>query len=425
MSSIRLDTAPLTYGQLSVWRDIEHLPIERRHEPNFASYIDLPRPVPITDVGRMFAAIDHEHPGMRTIVDASDALNPRQILLDPCQTVNVAIVEESTDTLDRLRAIPFDVTSERPWRVLAVRDDDSQHHAQRLVFVQHHLGFDAAATELLHTAALTKIDSIPPPTPSPTPSRSLLDVAHEQRTTPLWSRRAEAVVRHFARVYAEPAAALADTHRNSGERHEPLIHTLTSTRMPDALHGHAARSGTSLASVLTAATLLAGWDLLDGSHAVVNLMASNRYTPEWSGLITSLNQWIPIAVTERADGLETMSRTVHARTLAAYRLAMYNIDSVSSGLDRPHDPTVAVNVVELPRLPAGYVDVDTTGHIETEPVFCAVGPSSYLRVLVAPEGVQLILRTRDLSAATAAEMLRGIHRITTRTSGRIAEETPA
>lgn len=35
--------APLTFGQLSVWRDVEDLPIDRAHEANLADVWTVPR----------------------------------------------------------------------------------------------------------------------------------------------------------------------------------------------------------------------------------------------------------------------------------------------------------------------------------------------------------------------------------------------
>jgi hypothetical protein len=416
-----MSTGPLTFGQLSVWRDIEALPAERWHEPNSASYLDLPSGTTDAEVGRLFTALDAAHPGMRTVIDTTDRSAPRQVLLDPLDRLRLAEVDDGPGLLESLRSVPFELERERPWRVLAVRPPPgaAAGRARRLAFVQHHMCFDVAAHEVLRADLRAMVGE----GRSPEPSADLVDLAREQRSEPVWLRRAEATRRHLAAVYEQAPAEFA----GRGPQHGPVILTLTSRRLRLALAALAARAGTGLADAVVAGAVVAARGLTDDQPLVVGLMASNRYSVRWERLITSMNQWIPIRLAGRsADSADSadladVARAVAGRTLRAYRLAMYDVDDVrdvgprSAGLSPSQRPSLAVNVVDTADVEAPHGDYEQTAEVRREPVLCAAGPRAYLRVAAGPDRVQLVLRTTGLPPQVPARLLRRVYEVVTGT----------
>jgi hypothetical protein len=405
---------PLTLGQLSVWRDIDTLPRDRWHEPNHASVVPLGRAVPVAAVRGALRSLEQAHESLRTVFDVTEPARPRQLLLEPAAQIDVPVVtvadEDVPDLLARLQSVPFDLRTDRPWRVVALAvpgpaADDVL--VDRVVLSQHHIAFDAWSValfgrqlaELVGAAGVHRLDD----------GGSLVGIAEEQRSSPVWAKRGEAVERHFRRIYAAPPAQ----HVETDPAHGVVQVSLTSAALLGAAQRHARVLGVSLGTLVVAAVVDGLRPRTDGP-LVVGLMSSNRFGARWQHLLTSMNQWAVIAVPPGEETFDDLARDVQQRSMVAYRLGIYDVDAVRAiggevdGVSPSTLPTFTVNAFEVDALPVTD-SFDATAQVVREPVFSSVGPRSYLRLIVSPEALCLRLRTNGLPVTAAEELLTHVH----------------
>ena len=85
-------TAPLTFGQMSVWRDIAGLPRARWQEANIFHSFDFPKPVSRRQLCQVLTELDAKHESLRTVYDIDDPAEPRQRLLPPQPVTELEVV---------------------------------------------------------------------------------------------------------------------------------------------------------------------------------------------------------------------------------------------------------------------------------------------------------------------------------------------
>lgn len=301
--------APMTFGQLSVWRSISG----HGHSDPAAATVLREWTFPGADEGRLrqaLAALEERHESLRTCYDV-DALE--QVVL-PARSEGAAELPDA-DAVARVR---LDPVSDYPWVYAVHRTPDGPLTVTAAV---NHVAADGWATDVMEDELRAHLADGGWSTPAPQPR----ELAHSQQR----SRDATA-----ARLVGYWREALVDQqpHRSggggTGSDHLELV-------SHDCLAA-ALRTRTTHAVSMHAVTLLAFLRLLHerggAGTPLVALMASNRHTPRWQGLVSSMNQLVPLALTPTGDTSADLRR-LQAASLLAYRYSMFDVDRMEEALE--------------------------------------------------------------------------------------------
>ncbi|MGI8667354.1 MAG: condensation domain-containing protein [Jatrophihabitans sp.] len=413
-----LTTGPLTLGQLAAWRDASRLPRERWHEANVFHTFELSEPVSRNQLSVALARLDAKHESLRTIFELDDP--PRQRLLParPAADVEVAFAGSAglAQHCARFTGRPFDLTRDRPIRVLAIAEGDADEDRDRpnlikIMLCAHHIACDGWSIGLLMTDLAALLGAGSPELP-PTPS-SLVQVAWEQRTAPAWQRKLKASQQHFRTIYQTPTSDFR--HRDATA--EVLQVTIESRRLAAAANRLASAHKVSPATVFTTAFLDAVAGFCQPGPLRIGLMSSNRFLDRWRYQVSSMNQIIPIiADPDPAHRLGERLARIQVAAMRAYRLGIFDVDQISpAALGLPDCAASSVCIINIARgAPAEYLDAESDElpvrlHWEQPVKLGAAGCN--LRVFItAADSVRLRLRTSDLSRATAAAIVTTTYR---------------
>lgn len=415
-----LASGRLTFGQQSLWRDIQTLPRERWYEANHACVITFPEPVARSRVSAAALRLDARHHSLRTVLDLADIEDPRQVLLSPLESLDLRVValppHRVPALVDELRRVPFDLRTERPWSLVAITgpqtrpgpDDPADPLVEAVIFSQHHLALDSWSVELFSRELLALVAGTAELDET---SGNLVEVAHEQRTSPVWAAKQAATQRHLAKVYTTRAASYLDLDPAAGSH----LLSLTSTRLLDACRALSGAFGVSIGTVITTAAADALVPFVDDRPIVFGLMSSNRFAVRWQHLVTSMNQWVHVAMPPVDASFSEAAQAVQQRSMVAYRLGIYDVDLLRTVV--PHEqaaeastrPTFTVNTYEVAPFADEAGDFQDGGAIRNDPVFTSAGPRSFLRVMISPDAVRLQLRTTGLPARVPEALIRTVH----------------
>lgn len=414
-------TAPMTFGQMSVWRDIDKLPRHRWHEPNVAHHFALPQPVSRRQLADALTRIDAKHEAVRTVFDVNDPIHPTQQLLPPQLVEDVETVFAGPDRVEELtlelKGRAFDLRTDRGFRVLAFADgpeteDLDAPNLRELAFSVHHLTADGWSLGLLMTdlfAFLGLGGEELPPAPS-----SLIDIANEQRSAAVWQAKLKATQKHFRAVYeSEPAE-----FRDRDPEQTVLNCALESTLLCAAGRTLTDRYKVSMATVFTAAFLDAVAGFCTSGSIRVGLMTSNRFLERWRNQVTTMNQLIPM-LADADPGLDFAERiaSTQVATVRAFRLGLFDPDQVTPqalGLSAESTQLYSLCMVNFSNgVPVEIVDPETPGEppmVHWEPAFSKIARSCYLRVHeTTGDTLRLRLRTGELPAEVAEAILRNTY----------------
>ena len=415
------DSYFLTFGQLSVWRDMDWAPRHRWHEANNAEQIDLPHPVSVHRLKQALRRLDAKHESIRTVYDVSDPGQPLQRLLPPTEEPALEVVAAGSVTVEELRDRmlhrAFDLRVDRQLRVAAVStsaDTSDEATVERLLLCAHHIAMDTWSIRLLMQDLVAMLGcggQEIPPAPD-----SLIAIAREQRTSALWRSRQEAGQRYFRRVYQQDSAQFDD----QADEH-PGLHAIVESRaLYQAAYALAERCTVSVATVLTAAYADALAECSTGPLLRIGLMSSNRFAERWDNLITSMNQWVPIMVSaDTAEDFQVRLESLQQDAVRAYRLGIYNLDEFTPqalGISRSAAeirPLAGFNFI-TPE-PGLYDDGEVAAGappVHWQEVFTNFGSRCYLRVYETDEGtIRLQIFTNGLSRDTVTRLLSRMHEV--------------
>jgi hypothetical protein len=417
------EPAPLSYGQLSVWRDVRDLEPARRHEANTRSIWALREqpgaddpPHTVAEVERALLAVGWRHESLRTVYDLSDPYAPTQRVHPSCAVEGGVFDCDPDDSAafdaftDRLAARPFDLADEPGWRYRIVTQGGRPCAA---IVIKHHIAADGWSDDALRREFQSLLRSGAEPGRLPTPPTPR-ELAAWQRDGG-GSARAAALRAHWENVFDVSAASLR-TGEDAASADEGFQCTARSRAAYAGAELLARRLSVPLSSVVLAAFAWSAARRAGAGAPVVQLMSSNRFVPPWNTVISSMNQWTA-AMLDAPDGeFEPFVRHVHARSLSAYRHGMYDVDEndllrdkVRAGREA-YEATCAYNYIGGATAPAAGRGADAEPVSEPEFVweapFSRIGHPCYLRAAgIGGHTLELRLRTLGLAKPLTGELL--------------------
>jgi len=375
------ETFPATVGQLSVWRDLDKIPPERRWEANLTFIWDLPPGHwDAGDVWAALGAIGMRHGSLRTMYVAGADGFPRQRLTDDTAESLLEQVRQgtadvadraATETAELQRAI--DPTVELPWRAWILTDAGEP---TQVLIVIHHLAADGPASLVMQddfVRYLTGEESVTDPVPAPGP----LEMALDQQGG--GSGRLRTAERYWRRTLAAAPRLLPD-----GPAAEVVGATVhTGIPMPMA-HDGAAKLEVSPASVLLTAYYRALCSVTGRTAHLLFPMSSNRFEERQAMVVTSLNQWAPLVLDLDPDEpFAALASKVHWKTFNALKNGVCSPDAIMAvraeqeGQEPPVDPGYYYNPMLAP---PGFPSTDAVAKpsVEWAPPARATGPGFYV-----------------------------------------------
>jgi hypothetical protein len=430
------EIAPLSFGQLSVWRDVRELSQDRWHEANTRSVWMLPEDAEtsVTDVEAAVRSLGRGHESLRTVYGLEDPLAPTQRVLPfgaaevESGVAEIGAADEVEDLIGQLAARAFDLSREPSWRFRVLTRGG---RPMAVATVRHHITADGWSDTILekdfHTAlgSPTATGAAPPPSPR--------ELAEWQRTAGGNARHAK-LLAYWEKIFDLDAAALgsvgpvvpADTARQCFIRSRSAL--ARTRRLSEML-------SVPVSSVVLAAFARSVAQVAGSGTVTAQLMSSNRFVPAWGSLVSSMNQWTATSLEvpdvpdsqdgpdaadgpdgRRAtlvDGLAPFAAKVHTQSMLAYRHGMYDVDEVDalrakvrSGRD-PYEASLAFNFLTGTPPPAGAA-AEPEGEAVWETPFSRIGHPCYLRAGDAGgTALELRLRTLGLPEAVTRDVLEG------------------
>jgi hypothetical protein len=376
-------------GQLSVWRDIEKIPLERAWEANLVFSWDIAGEHPVDAVWQALGALASRHESLRTTYLVDENGDPRQcigpddpaaVLEDVRQGV-ADIGERAALEAEQLRRA-FDVAREMPWRAWILTAGGVP---RQILIVMHHIAADAAGLLIMrddfpHLLAGT-------PLPAATTVREL---AMRQRDG--GARAIRAAEGYWRRTLSTAPRQLTP------DAPGPAVGATLHTGIPVSMaHKGAANLGISVSSVLLAAYYRALRDTTGTARILLYPMSSNRFDPAVATLVTSQNQWVPlVAEFDGTEPFEVLATKLHWKTFNALKHGCYDPDviarlRVEANQEVPAvDPGYHFNAVIAP---AGDPAAETVEPARTEwyEPARATGPGFYL-IARGISSIELVFR---------------------------------
>ncbi|MFJ6215505.1 condensation domain-containing protein [Streptomyces sp. NPDC092296] len=400
------EPAQLSYGQLSVWRDVRGLGRDRWHEANTRTIWRLSPDEEhgVREVEDAILSLAGRHESLRTVYGLTDPFAPTQRVLPSVGEVDSGVVEcrpeEFDAVLTELAAGPFDLRTAPSWRCRILTQGG---RPRSVVMVKHHITADGWSNGVLKSDFHTALRSgAPVDAPAPPTAREL---AAWQRSDGGRARRA-ALIAYWERIFGLAAAPL---RRASPD--EAFQCTVRSRRAYGQARRLADRLSVPLSSVVLAAFAWTVARAAGPGTLVAQLMSSNRFTPPWKNVISSMNQWTAAAVTAAPEEFPPFLGHVHAQSLLAYRHGMYDVDEVDAVRDRvrdgrePYEATCAFNFLADAAPPP---DAAPESGLLWEVPFSRIGHPCYLRATdEGGETLELRLRTMGIADTLTRDLLEG------------------
>jgi hypothetical protein len=327
--------APLTFGQLSLWRSVQGLAPEAY---NLTEIWKLPAGSTLTSVEGALEALERRHEGLRTRYEQDGKEDLTQAVWNPASTrLNVVEADGDPDAAAYaaargLAVRGFDLALDRPWRACAVALEGT---CVRLVVCFHHIAVDAWSLNQLHAEFLTLAGGGLLPGTAP----SACALAIEQWSAAQRNRRNSA--RRFWQGIFESAPAM---HRETASGSPSTRWArLASDEACDAAGQIAARLLVSVPSVVLAAFCLALSRRTGQDRLLIAVHFNNRSELRWRTLVASQNQIVPLLVTLHPDEhFDALVARVHRDSFRAYLHGAYNVDDVHE-LGAEHGYSGSVN----------------------------------------------------------------------------------
>ncbi|MEV0633508.1 condensation domain-containing protein [Streptomyces sp. NPDC050619] len=327
------DRAPLTYGQLSVWRVMTDWPPDRWPETYLSTVVPVSPDCSLTSVTTALHTLCARHESLRTRF-ADTPHGPEQHIMPVADTVDVAVDERPGATRAEAEAAgreragqPIDREKDFARRFTVVTDGGRPAYA---VIVVDHIVADGYGLARLRAEAAAlmgaddpdgkrRLDETPP---------QPRDLARLQRSEAQRPRR-EAALGYWRGLLRTLPADLFPVPDRDGHHPGRIEAVLQSPGARAALGTAARRLGVPPQGVLLALTSLATAAVTGTGQVVHTLQSSNRFTTPWRTIVSSMNQYVPLPLEPGAVPFARYARHVHGAALKAYRFGTYDIDAVT------------------------------------------------------------------------------------------------
>jgi Condensation domain len=423
-------SAPLTFGQLAVWRDIESMPLHSRQDSNAVLTWPIADGCSRGQVRQALDGLAIRHEALRTVYECSSGDRPVQVVHDASSVSPLelsvpqdvaegnGLVESVEQEITAIEDQPFDLAVEYSWRPVVLT---SRGEPRAVVVVVSTIAADPWAGEVLQ-ADFARLLSGGDPGPANTP-REVAAWQHSDQ----WRARTEAAIQYWDGLLA---ALQADDSPQPAYRNRPEVAVkaqLLSRPAGEATRQLASRLRASVPSIVLAAYALATSTVLGIPRVLVNVMSANRFWPVTEELVCSMSQWVPLLVGPRPrEAFVDLAARTYWLAVRAYRHGCYDPDlfarhwSLDPRLGEGGWPGVFFNFI--PGDPAE--DAEDEAAVTSRPVFAwqtpmvRTGPSFYLR---ACEGTELSLTARAMwdgfPAAHLEQVMRSMHDILVTAAG--------
>ncbi|GAA0682443.1 hypothetical protein GCM10010193_40280 [Kitasatospora atroaurantiaca] len=395
--------APLTFGQLSVWRVLQTYPLDRWSETYIVAALPTPPLSSFDKVEEAVNRLSERHESLRTnFVDT--ASGPRQVVR-PHRRVHVQSIEKpgatSAEALEiawQLAARRFDWESEFGFRFAVLTDRGKPTHV--LIVLDHIVadgfGFRRLRAELSAMLGADNSEGVhwladQPPQPTA--------LALAQRSDG-WRRKRKAVTGYWQGMLdALPATTFP---------FEPPAEDVPG-RVEAALHSPGARVALGITagrvkvspqSVLLALSALAISTATSETQVVLTLQSSNRFDRQWRGVVSSMNQFVPLVLeTGPADlSFAEFAARVQWAGLTAYRHGSYDFDEITDlvrqqrGRELDFDHFFNFTAYDVNPVSADLAGPFIPGRIERTSNYRQIGPRLNIKVHSAPD-MPIIIRS--------------------------------
>ncbi|MEU6331247.1 condensation domain-containing protein [Streptomyces sp. NPDC047049] len=321
---------------MSVLRSIEHIPRDQWSVANIAYWLPLKPGVTIEEVRSALGLLPQRHESLRTRYRLpADAAPAQWVEEDARNTVEFAEIDGTDEARDALvkasRDQTFDLEDDFGWRATIATTDG---RPRGIAFCLHHIAADDWAQGLIGRD-LSPVLATPGPVPpisETTPVGGPVALALEQRST-AWREQRQQARRFHGDILR--SGLLLPNPLAPGEQLTELPPRydgeLRLDHLAVALRTHAREVGLlPQALLLTAATLSTAVYFGELSTAWW-MMTSNRFTPRWSGLVTSMNQNVPMRANLAVEATVTdLARTLQTDSFAALRYGCYDVDEINN-----------------------------------------------------------------------------------------------
>jgi len=384
-------TAPLHFGQLSVWRAQQAIPVDRWPEYNLLTMWRLPAGATTAAVARALHALTVRHESLRTHFDLPAR---RQQIMHPPPAVDLPVRVGTADADDARRTeayalatdlanVPYQLDTGPGWRAAALTD--AAGRPTYLALSLHHAVADGWAIDRLRAELLDHIEAgtdllATPPSPPPQPR----ELALEQQSA-LWQQVRQATRRYWKRLFDEIGPADGVAVPDNAGRIEARLYSGDALV---ALSAAARRTGLPPATVALALTAVFVSAVQARGQGTLTLVSNNRFAARWQPLVSSMSQNLPFParVASPDEDLTAFGRRLYAAAVRGYRYSSYDVDEFAEYATRRrggrfvHDNyfnyTAAVTA-EAPRARPGGT---RPSRVEPMDVRRTTGPRVYVKV---------------------------------------------
>ncbi|NUW38704.1 condensation domain-containing protein [Nonomuraea rhodomycinica] len=352
---MKLIAAPLSLGQLYIFRGIERHPKDQLHNIGVTYNLDhtwrVPDGVTVARILSAFAGLVERNEVLRTTYDGigNRSRQARQII-HRAPRVELPVLSfiggdgqgRAAEVAEEYCTRAMDLGEQFSWRAALIVVDGRPSH---IALCFHHIGVDLAAISLLREDFQRLLEGRPGPVrPGP---REIAEYQGSDR----WRRRSERVDRYFSEVWRQ--SARWEAIPLEGEGASQWMATLKTGLTPGTLQRRASEHGLSISSLLmgvfTRALARAG-SLI---QPTIQLMSANRFDPALKQAAANLGQFVPVLHrTDPTERLGVHCRRLYRETLIAFRNGCYDIDRVRSLREEAYggrpddDPVIYFNYAE-------------------------------------------------------------------------------
>lgn len=362
-------SGPLSFGQLSVMRAVQDLPVTQWHESNLRTLWTLPEPVPPAKAVAARHALRTRHVSLRTVYDLDDPAVPRQVVRSAAARKRwESSLAAKTSSTDAVRVF----SQCRPAARSRARKPSAR--CSWAISVSRWGGCPAGVRP--------------------------------------GSRRAASMFCHRI-CLADPSAT--------------MWWLTSATRSARASR----RGGVSVFALLLAAHATAVAEVQGVRSIPMRMESSNRHGNSWTGHVTSMNQWAPTHVGVSAGGAVTalaqrlalgLGLGLGLKSLPAFRNGVFDLDAVTRRCARhpaavaSHDEVWSFNFIVrgVSGDPGSFEPFEATEEDDRrpayEPAFLTLGPRFHPRVMDdGADAWALRLRANGVPRETAGAVLRTMH----------------